>query len=178
MFDFLKIDGSFDVRFAISALYLWLLFGFLSSMVSCDMQRLMNDNIVFRHTVGIISFLLLFTTLDRENNDNVFQTWKKTIIVYFVFLLLTKSKWYFSVPTLFLIVLDQSINIQIKYLIKNNKEGETTKLKEMRKNLFVILIVTIIAGFVQYGFRQYNEFGKDFNLFTFIFSSKCNLEQK
>lgn len=178
MLDFLKMEGSFDIRFAIAALYLWLLFGFLSSMVSCDMQRLMNNNIVFRHTVGITAFLLLFTTLDSDNKDNVFQTWKKTIMVYFVFLLLTKSKWYFAVPTLFLIVLDQSINIQIKYLINNNRESESNKLKEMRKKLFVVLIVTIIAGFVQYGFRQYNEFGKDFNLLTFIFSSKCNLEEK
>ena len=133
MFDFLKMEGSFDIRFAIAALYLWLLFGFLSSMVSCDMQRLMNDNIVFRHTVGITAFLLLFTTLDSDNKDNVFQTWKKTIMVYFVFLLLTKSKWYFSVPTLFLIVLDQSINIQIRYLINNNRESESNKCG--RRNL-------------------------------------------
>ena len=81
----------------------------------------MVNNTIFRHFVGIISFILLFTTLDTENNDDVFTTIKKTLMVYAVFLLLTKAKWYFSIPTLVLITIDQGMSAQIKYLEKNKR---------------------------------------------------------
>ena len=178
MFNLLDLKGTFDIRFAISALYLWLLFGFLSSMVSCDLQRFMNDNILFRHFVGIIAFFLLFAFSDNEHKTNVFKTWTKVILVYFMFLLLTKSKWYFAIPVLVLLVIDQSIAMQIKYLEKNNKTEEKDKLEKYRKLLYKIIIIVVLSGFIHYTLRQYNEFGKDFSFLTLLFSSKCNLDKK
>lgn len=169
--DLLKNPSSFDVRFAISALYLWLLFGYLSSMVSCDMQRLMVNNTIFRHFVGIISFILLFTTLDTENNDDVFTTIKKTLMVYAVFLLLTKAKWYFSIPTLVLITIDQGMSAQIKYLEKNQKDAEL--IKNIREKLLYVIAAVVVTGFAHYGVRQYNEFGKDFSFVKFLFTTGC-----
>ena len=178
MFKFLEMKGSFDVRFAISALYLWLLFGFLSSMISCDLQRLMNDNILFRHFIGIVAFFLLFTFSDSENINSVYTTWSKTIIVYLIFLLLTKSKWYFAIPVLCLLVFDQSIAMQIKYLKNKKDTKKIIKYELFRKHLYKGLIILILAGFIHYTIRQYNEFGKDFSFMTLLFSSKCNLDQK
>jgi hypothetical protein len=51
----------FDYRDAIAGFLLWLLFGFLSSMVSCDLQRFMQSHLLFRHFVGLVSFFFLFT---------------------------------------------------------------------------------------------------------------------
>ena len=166
-------NSSFDIRFAISALYLWLLFGYLSSMVSCDMQRMMQNNEIFRHFVGIISFILLFTTLDNENNDYLFATIQKTLVVYAIFLLLTKAKWYFSIPTLILITIDQCISVQVKHLKKKHKETE--KLDEIRDKLIYVIGAVVVTGFLHYGVRQYNEFGKDFSPVKFLFANTCKI---
>ena len=35
--------------------------------------------------------------------------------IYFIFLLMTKYKWYFSIPVLLLLVVDQSFKFQMKF---------------------------------------------------------------
>jgi hypothetical protein len=169
-----------DIRTAIAGLYLWLLFGFLSSIVSCDVKRLMTNNVFVRHIVGIISFFLLFTVIESDNQLDVFSIWAKTVYIYFIFLLMTKSKWYFSIPVLLLLVVDQSLKFQIKFEEsrkenKENKENDTTILRyeNIRNNLYVCIIALIVAGFVHYAFRQYNEYGSKFSLVKLLLYHSC-----
>ena len=166
-----------DIRTAIAGLYLWLLFGFLSSIVSCDVKRLMTNNVFVRHIVGIISFFLLFTVIESDNQLDVFSIWAKTVYIYFIFLLMTKSKWYFSIPVLLLLVVDQSLKFQIKFeeSRKENKENDTTILRyeNIRNNLYVCIIALIVAGFVHYTFRQYNEYGSKFSLVKLLLYHSC-----
>ena len=172
-----------DIRTAIAGLYLWLLFGFLSSIVSCDVKRLMTNNVFVRHIVGIISFFLLFTVIESDNQLDVFSIWTKTVYIYFIFLLMTKSKWYFSIPVLLLLVVDQSLKFQIKFEesrkenkeTKENKENDPTILRyeNIRNNLYVCIIALIVAGFVHYAFRQYNEYGSKFSLVKLLLYHSC-----
>ena len=172
-----------DIRTAIAGLYLWLLFGFLSSIVSCDVKRLMTNNVFVRHIVGIISFFLLFTVIESDNQLDVFSIWAKTVYIYFMFLLMTKSKWYFSIPVLLLLVVDQSLKFQIKFEesrkenkeTKENKENDPTILRyeNIRNNLYVCIIALIVAGFVHYAFRQYNEYGSKFSLVKLLLYHSC-----
>ena len=176
----MSINNIFDIRSAITGLYLWLLFGFLSNMVSCDMQRLMIDNVFFRHMIGIIAFFFLFIILEKEKNNNIGFIWKKTIIIYFIFLLMTKSKWYYSIPVLLILVIDQSIKFHIDYLtdLKDpiNKESNDKSIKQyemFRDILYKLLITLIISGFIHYGIRQYNQYGDEFTFNKLLFTSKC-----
>lgn len=164
----------FDVRTAIAGLYLWLLFGYLSSMVSCDVKRLMTDNLLFRHLVGVIAFFLLFTVIDKDNDLDIFNVWSKTVMTYFVFLLMTKSKWYFSIPTLALIVIDQSVKFQIDFMKqKSPKDKSIAEYERLRDILYKTMGVVIGAGFLHYAVRQYGEFGKDFSLIKLLFHYEC-----
>jgi hypothetical protein len=163
-----------DVRTAIAGLYLWLLFGFLSSIVSCDIKRLMTHNIFFRHIVGIIAFFLLFTVIDTDNDSSVLNIWIKTMYIYFIFLLMTKSKWYFSIPVLLLMVVDQSLKFQIKFEEKRKTNGSTMMLYEnIRDKLNICIIAIIIIGFIHYAIRQYNEYGSKFSLVKLILHHTC-----
>lgn len=167
-----------DVRTAIAGLYLWLLFGFLSSIVGCDIKHLMTHNEFFRHTVGIIAFFLLFTVIEVDNDSDIFNVWIKTIYIYFIFLLMTKSKWYFSIPVLLLLVVDQSFKFQIKFeekqKEKREKNGSTIALYEnIRNKLYVCIIALIVIGFMHYAIRQYNEYGSKFSLVKLILHHTC-----
>lgn len=172
------LTNSFDVKFALSALYLWLLFGYLSSMVSCDLQRWMMTSGIFRHFVGIISFLLLFTVLDTTNSIPVHMLLLKTFVVYIVFVMMTKSKWYFALPVLILIVVDQLVKVQVTYLTKKNDKDNKKSIDRMnfaRQVLSILIGIFVISGFIAYIYRQQAEFGDNFSYKTLIMSSKCNL---
>lgn len=166
---------TFDTKVALSGLYLWLLFGFLSNMVSCDFQKMMKNNLVLRHIVGIVSFFLLFTVLDTTNKVPVPILMIKTLFIYFLFLLMMKNKYYTSIPILGLIVFDQVIKVHINYLMNiNSPKEEITTWEKHRDTLNFGLIGLIIAGFLSYAYRQYNEFGDDFSWTKLLFDYRCN----
>jgi len=164
----------FDVRTAIAGLYLWLLFGFLSSIVSCDIKLLMTNNVYFRHFVGIISFFLLFTVIDKDNDMDIISIWIKTCFIYFIFLLMTKSKWYFSIPVLLLLLVDQSFKFQIEFTQKvDPKSNKLNYYENIRKKVYISIIVLIVIGFIHYAIRQYKEFGSKFSFAKLLLYSTC-----
>ena len=166
-------SNTFGMKYALSALYLWLLFGYLSSMIGCDLQRWMTRHQSFRHVIGFIAFFLLFTLFSENNDNHILSVLIKTAAVYFVFILMTKSKWYFSIPTLLLLVIDQGLKYQSSYLKKQKKSYET--LDTIRGYIDYALIALITSGFIFYGIRQKNTFGDKFSFLKLLFSNKCRL---
>lgn len=169
-----SLTDTFDTKTALVGLYLWLLFGFLSSMIGCDFQKWMVNSNIFRHFVGIISFFFLFTIF--TTNDNVKCTkdiWKQTIFVYILFLFMIKNKWYYSLPVLILLVVDQSIKIQLNFEIKNLNESNVKKYNSMRKDISALIVIIVVVGFIHYTIRQKKEFGDDFSFTKLLFTSSC-----
>jgi len=167
-------SNTFDTKTALSGLYLWLLFGYLSTMVSCDLQRWMKDSLLFRHFVGVIAFFFLFTVLDTSNKATIGSLWIKTFFVYAIFLMMVKSKWYFAIPVILLLVGDQSLKVHSDYLEKEGKDKkEIEQIDSYRQMINKLIIALIIGGFFHYMFRQWNEFGDKFSFSTFLFSYGC-----
>jgi len=164
---------TFDTKVALTGLYLWLLFGFISSMASCDLQRWMRKSALFRHFVGIVSFFLLFTVSELNNKPHIGVLWAKTIFIYIVFLLLMKSKWYFSLPILLILVIDQSMKIHSEYLVKENDLYGAAEWNTFRNKINMVILILIGVGCIHYGVRQYLENGSDFSMFTFLSSYGC-----
>jgi hypothetical protein len=164
----------FDIRTAIAGLYLWLLFGYLSNILSCDIKQYITKNVYFRHFVGLVSFFLLFTVVDKDNDLDVINIWLKTCYTYFIFLLMTKSKWYFSIPTLILLLIDQSFKFQIDFdKTKDPKNPIIIRYEKIREIIYLIIIIIIVVGFIHYAIRQYNEFGSDFSIIKLLLYSTC-----
>ena len=172
----------FDARTAIVGLYLWLLFGFLSNMVSCDIKRFMN-NVYFRHFIGVVAFFLLFIITDKDNDLNIGGVWLKTFFIYFIFLMMTKSKWFFSIPVLILLIIYQSYKIDIDIIEKNKKESKNNKeikndnkletYENIRKYLYYAIITLIVVGFIHYALRQYKQFGSKFSFTKLLLYHTC-----
>jgi len=180
-----NFENIFDTKTALSGLYLWLLFGFLSTMVNCDIQKLMRDSLIMRHTVGFFSFFLLFTLGEANNaksnavapsaaTAHILYIFLKTLAVYGLFLIMIKSKWYFSLPVLGLLIIDQSIKAYRNYLVKlENHIADVEAWDSVRSGINIALLVAIGAGFAHYAYRQKKEFGKKFSLAKLIFSYAC-----
>ena len=169
-----KSNKTFNTKDVLAALYLWLLFGYLSTMVGCDLQRYIVDSLVFRHFIGLISFFLLFTLIDSSNNTSVPNILIKTMYTYASFLFLIKVKAYFSIPILVLLVLDQAVKSQCAYLEKNSPDKVSdVSCDTLRDKISMLIIALVSIGFIHYFVRQYIEFGNNFSIVELLFGYKC-----
>lgn len=169
------LRNSFDQSAVLSGVFLWLLFSFLSTLVNCDLQRMMRSNMLVLHFVSIISFFFLFSIIDSSNNSNLLTTWINTFIVYALFLLATKSKWYFVIPVLLLLLTDQSLKKHAAFEAEHGTSWTAAKaatFKLVSQVLNAVTIVLIIIGAVHYMTLQYAEYGpENFSFTKFIFGT-------
>ena len=167
---------SFDTTTALAGLYLWLLFGFFTSLLGCDLQRVMTNNIFIKHLMALVTFFFLMSVVDTNNNISIGLTWLKTIIVYLIFMISIKSKIYTAAIFLILLIIDQSIKVQMTYLQANGgTQAQIDKYNEVRYYILVLLIITAIIGFILYFVKQYNDHYEDFSFITFFFgNNKCD----
>ena len=183
------------VVFLLASVYFWLLFGGIGDTLSCDLKKSF-ENPIFRQFTAIISIFLLFVIIDK-NDAGAYEIWKNTLILYVFYLLLTKSKWYFSIIIIILVLIDQTLFSENKYLSNknitnnsnnsnnnsNNSNNSNNNLKLIekydtyRKYIQYVIIFLIIFGSIHYFLRQKNKFGKNFDMFKFLFDVTCKKDR-
>lgn len=170
------LSNTFDMSSALSGIYLWLLFGYLSVYVNCDLQRFLRSNNVVSHLVGIVAFFFLFTVVDNDNKASLAMTWLKTVLVYLLFILTTKSKWYFAAITLVLLLGDLSYQKHVEHKKSTNSgkgnenaialEEENNKRISLMFN--VLVVISIVVGTVHYCFVQREQHKNRFSYLQFF----------
>ncbi len=171
-------SGTFDTTNALAGMFLWLIFGFLSHLINCDLQRFLLTNPFWIHFFGIVAFFFLFALVDN-NTKSISIIWFKTIVVYLLFILMTKSRWYFAVPIIILLVITQSMKKELEIRKKNNEDiKEFERTQEVTTGIIQIVIICLIfVGTSHYLSIQYKEHGRNFSLFKFFFKpNKCRIE--
>lgn len=170
------LENSFDVTNALSNMYLWLLFAFLSTMINCDLQRFMQQSQLARHLVALVAFFFLFTLIDVNNKASVAATWLKTVGVYLIFVLATKSKWYFAVPVLALLLIDQSVKKHKSY-IESKQTDETIRVDHLDQASRIInymIIGLVVLGSLDYMRLQMGQYGSRFSYGSFFLgTARC-----
>jgi hypothetical protein len=171
------LEGTFDTTVALSGLYLWMLFGYLATMMNCDLQRFIKTNVFFRHAIAIVAFFFLFTLVDVDSKSHIGIIWLKTLFVYVLYIMAIKSKWYFAFPVLALLMIDQTLKMHVKYLEKKEKmEDYILEYNDIRKNINNAIIVIIIVGFIYYILRQYSKYGEKFSFYKLVTSEECSMK--
>ena len=164
--------STFDTTNALSSMFLWLIFGYLATLLNCDLQRFLKSNPLWIHAFGLTAFFFLFTILD-SNNKNIYLVWLKTILIYLLFVLMTKSKWYFIVPVIILLLIDQTIKKDLAF--KKNVQAENLEKYENRQKIItkilnIFIIVLILIGTIHYVYIQKVDYKQDFSWFKFFFT--------
>lgn len=186
MIDF---SNTFDTTNALSGMYLWILFGYLAALLNCDLQRFLKSHPLVIHLVGLLTFFFLFTLIDGANKTSVVNIWIKTIFIYILFVLTTKSKWYFVVPVLIILLIDQTLKKHLSYKKQMAEDPNTStdnklsadKIKQLEESVgkysaFInkAIIVIIIFGVIHYMYLQYIEYGSKFSFYKFFFGvTRC-----
>jgi hypothetical protein len=178
---FSALSDTFDTTNALSGMYLWIIFGYLSALLNCDLQRMIKGQPIVLHAFGLTAFFFLFTVLDGSNKTAIGYVWLKTVFIYILFILMTKSKWYFVVPVLLLLLVDQTLKKDVAF----HKAGEESSSKHIEKyervqqlisrviNIGIIFIILI--GTLHYFFLQRAQHGTDFSFFKFFLGwTRCH----
>jgi steroid 5-alpha reductase family enzyme len=169
-------DKTFDTMTALAAMMLWLLFGFMTPLLSCDIQRLMTNNIYAKHIMSLVLFFFLMAVVDTSNNSSVGKTWLKAVVIYILFMFAIKSKIAASMTVIVLLVVDQTIRIQMEYERKNNNLKNIENYTLARQIIFGALIATVILGYFAYMLRAKQEFGENFSHVKLFFGTNhCNM---
>lgn len=172
------MSATFDTTNALSGMYLWIIFGYVATLLNCDLQRFLKTYPLAMHLAGLIAFFFLFTVIDTNNQSNIQTVWFKTVLTYFLFVLMTKSKWYFVVPVLALLLIDQTLK---KDLAFRQADGQDTTAIEKRQDIIssyinVLIIFLTIVGAIHYLILQRTEYGKQFDIFKFFFGwTRCKM---
>lgn len=180
----IDFSDTFDTTNVLAGMFLWIIFNYLSVLLNCDLQKLLASHPVWIHLFGLTAFFFLFTLLDSNNKSTIGIIWLKTIFVYLLFILMIKSKWYFVIPVLILLLLDQTLKKHVA--LQEAKEKDTASLKPLKETqnlvtriLNAFIVVIILIGSMHYLYLQYKQHGKAFNLYTFFFGVKhCIQMQK
>jgi|APGre2960657373_1045057.scaffolds.fasta_scaffold02856_3 hypothetical protein len=173
-------NESFETTSALAALFLWVMFGSIYTLLNCDLQRALNDNILIKHLTGLMAFFLLFNIIDPNNKSHVVTTIAKTIVVYLLFLMATKSKWPFIALALCALFTDQVLRNHIAYLKnKYSNEAEAAAVAEpfvkARTYIKWAIFAIIVVGFLHYLMRQYQDKGHKFDIFKLVLGTgKCS----
>lgn len=157
---------TFDATNAISGIYMWTLFGFLAPfLLNCDLQRFVKTQPLILHLLGLIACLFLFALENKIDNESAWWVVGKSCLVYALFVLMTKMKWYFILPVLGLLVFDQFV-----------KKFHAEIAKKTTKIVNIAVIFVTLIGSIQYMLLQRLEYGKDFSLYKFfVYSNQCKL---
>jgi steroid 5-alpha reductase family enzyme len=167
---------TFDTMTAMAAMMLWLIFGFMTPLLSCDIQRLMTNNIFAKHIMSFILFFFLMAVIDTSNTASLGKTWLKALYIYILFMFAIKSKLAASMTVIIILVIDQSIRLHMDYKKRNNDTKNLDKYETVRKILFVALILVVAVGYIMYMIRAMKEHGDDFSQVKLFFgTNKCNM---
>jgi hypothetical protein len=163
----------------VSNVILWMIFGFLSKLLNCDLQRSIRNNTGVLHVMAFLALFYLFTLVDTDSkNKPVLTILKDTILLYVFFIMVTKSKWYVVWPLVLSVVAMQLIKHEYDYRKEHKPEAvwsDRTQAKIMNIGV-ALLIVLSISGVVDYYLIQKAEHSSDFTFIKFIFKeAECKL---
>lgn len=158
---------------------------FIGDTMGCQIQQLFSENTLVKQ---IIVFLTILFGIDLSDSSNQSLNLKEKLtvsgIVFGMFTILANMDYQFSLVAFALITALYLVNEKVSEFVNENKVSDTKDLKkksyeELRKNLSIILLLTIVVGFTIYFTSKQQKFGKNFDILKFIFGqSLCNFDNK
>lgn len=159
------IRGVFLLILAISG-------GYTAETLGCKSRKLLGNNMLVKHIVSI--FILYFSIgIFSKEKKNPTDTFKVTITIYSLFILFSRMNIYFTIVVFLLLAINYIIwNYIDYYKTKDKNDNKIDKLIKTQNNIFKIIIILIIIGFILYTIEQYGNYKKEWSTIKFLFGTK------
>lgn len=150
-------------------IFMWLLFNNLASIINCDVQNEIQTNPVAFHLICYTTVLFIFVM--RPNPTLTFdQSIVVSIFVYLLFILMTRSRWYFVLPGLAMIGL---YYIHKNYTTnKNDEPMDKDNHRSMDRLMIALFVMITIFGVHDYWRFEKSRLGNSFNTTKFFLANR------
>tara|TARA_B110000858_G_scaffold196521_2_gene255540 strand:- start:3581 stop:4072 length:492 start_codon:yes stop_codon:yes gene_type:complete len=160
-----------DISNGLSGIYLWLIFGITLSLFNCKILKIINKYIYIRYITLLLSIFFLFIILEPENSKkHILILFINSLIIFILFIILIKINKFFSLSIFLLILINQVLQVHIKYIINNNLNNKNADYyNNIRIIINKIIYIFIIIGFIFIIIEK----GQKFNFLQFFQNNKC-----
>lgn len=152
----------------------------ITKLLPCR-YREKSDNILYQHMNVILIIIFTILIFDDLSQLNILQIIKKTIIIYLLFILITKTHHNMFITIIILICLTYIVKLrrdEILIELKNKKDPKYEKFEYISgfvlNSLIIFITLLTIVGVFFYYTEKKIEYKKKFDIIKFIFSTnKC-----
>lgn len=162
--DAMNFDFNIDIN-PLFIFYVTLGGNFVAQLFPCQVQKLFTENIYYKH---FLAFFILFFAIVLTSNESEKITatlFSKTLILYSLFIILTRMDKNFFLMFFFIMCIKFIIINELSHTQDNTLKDKYNKIN---KTLNYVLISIGIVGFILYYGEKKYEYGKRFNFFTFL----------
>lgn len=144
---------------SVFVLYLLISCNFLAQLFSCNLQKVLNENMFVKHIFGFFTMLFCIILVDPriQKESRYAEGIIYTIIFYIWFWATTKTKYYITVVIFILLLILYILQLHKNNLDKDDKQ--ISKIKTSQTALVIIALIITIFGFINY----YNLKSKEYN---------------
>ena len=177
-FEFIDITDSYTNKIVINIVSSTILFlcvsssSFTSLSLGCQVQKLLRENVFANHILGIICLFFFVTIITPLNyvkdgkviKENTNSMIKRTLIIYLLYILISKTNWKISTLLLFGLII-----IYFLSLINRDYYNEkNTNILKAQSYLANFLAVVLVVGFGMHFNKKYSEYSKTKQGFSFM----------
>lgn len=156
---------------SIFILYMLISANFLANTFGCSIQKILTENMLAKHLIGFLTLYFFVTLTSKPDKTDELMFIKKfsvSILVYFVFILSTRTKGMYFNIFLLLVAVNFLINSYTDSIDETKHQEYIDTVKYFGTWLGRIAMIVLVLGLMNYYLVKRYEYGSDFNIFTFI----------
>ena len=150
--------------------------GYTAETLGCKTQKLLSSNMYVKHMISLFILFFSISIFDTGEVKHPFDIFKSALGIYLLFICFTKMDIRFTIIVFLLMAGNYVLNLYINYLRENQPEEipQQVLLEKIKVNIYKLIILLIVVGFVMYFKKQYTEHSKDWSTKKFLFGvRKC-----
>jgi len=172
----MQINNDISLVKIIMLIYLFVFINNISTNINRKLVNTINNNIVLKHIIGIISISVMLSLLYKDLSIKELIVY--SLSIYFIYILSTKiSTCYLLVGLLVLICfyfadyINQNKYNRIKLDKALDIETKTNLIKKIENNhkyLTLFYIGAVVIGALMYDEKKHNQFGYSYTIIKFL----------
>jgi hypothetical protein len=151
--------------------------GYTAETLGCKTQKLLSNNMYVKHMISLFILFFSISIFDTGEVKHPFDIFKSALGIYLLFICFTKMDIRFTAIVFLLMAGNYVLNLYINYLRENQPEEipQQVLLEKIKVNIYKLIILLIVIGFVMYFKKQYTEHSKNWSTKKFLFGvRKCD----
>jgi len=151
--------------------------GYTAETLGCKTQKLLSSNMYVKHMISLFILFFSISIFDTGEVKHPFDIFKSALGIYLLFICFTKMDIRFTIIVFLLMAGNYVLNLYINYLQENKPEEipQQVLLEKIKVNIYKLIILLIVVGFVMYFKKQYTEHSKNWSTKKFLFGvRKCD----